>query len=244
MGDARSSAPVSVWGRRASDLYGAAYAERYRTVDEEIRHGDLVTTFGQWLGSVCGSFGREITALDLGCGTGRYFWALRRVRKLVAIDVSPAMLAHATRPVDADDVRIDELTLIEGDFLTAAIEPGMFDLVYSIGVLGEHVPLDTAVVWRVVQWLRPGGRFAFTAVHRDSFSIPRTTKRRLAERLLRLTPRAVQSPLRARLLAGGLYVDEPYIEELLAASGFTIETLTRHRSDVHEHCLCVARRTA
>jgi SAM-dependent methyltransferase len=230
------------WGARAANLYTVDYARRYRFVDDEIRHGALVKRFGDWIGAVCDGFGREIAVLDLGCGTGRYFWALRHVKELVGIDVAPAMLAEARQPVDAGEIRIGTLTLIEGDFLTHVFDRNRFDLVYAIGVLGEHVPFERTIAARVREWLAPGGRFAFTAVHRESFSVPRTLKRRAGEWLLRRTTGAVRGQLRERLLAGGLYVDEEYLSAVLRATGFEVESLERHESDVHLHCLAVARK--
>lgn len=235
---------LSEWGQRARQLYEAGYAQRYRSVDDEIRTGGLVTRFGGWLGGVCDSFGRDLTALDLGCGTGRYFWALRHVRELVGIDVSPAMLAEACAPVDAGAVQVGRLTLLEGDFLTLPLDRDRFDLVYSIGVVGEHVPFDLRLCRRVHDWLRGDGRFAFTAVHRASFSVPRTAKRSAGEMLMRALPEFARGPVRERLLSGGLYVDEQYLEDVLRAAGFAVESLQQYESDVHLHCLCVARKVA
>lgn len=232
----------SEWGERARQRYGVDYAQRYRRTDDEIRRGALVARFGSWLGAVCDSFDGEIAALDLGCGTGRYFWALRHVRELVGVDVSPSMLAQAREPVDAGAVTVGRVTLLEGDFLTLPLQAGRFDLAYSIGVLGEHVPFDVSIARRVHSWLRQGGRFAFTAVHRESFSIPRTLKRRIAEIAMHIAPAGLRQRLRQRLLSAGLYVDEEYIREVLRASEFEIESLDRHQSDVHLHCLCVARK--
>ena len=235
---------MSEWGRRAAELYQPDYARRYRRVDEEIRTGALVMRFDAWLGRVCDSLGGAIVALDLGCGTGRYFRALRHVHELVGVDVSAAMLAEARHPLDADAVQIEKLSLVQGDFLTVPLEASRFDLVYSIGVLGEHVPFDLAIARRVHAWLVPGGRFAFTAVHRDSFSVPRTPSRRVGEWLVRVTPSMVRDPLRERLLSGGLYVDDEYLREVLGEASFEVESLERHESDVHLHCLCVARKAA
>jgi ubiquinone/menaquinone biosynthesis C-methylase UbiE len=232
----------TTWGVRAAELYTPDYARRYREADDAIRHGELVTRFGSWLAQTCERVGRDIVALDLGCGTGRYFWALRGVRELVGVDVSAAMLAEAERPVDRDSVRVASVRLIQGDFLTVQLPEEHFDLVYSIGVLGEHAPFDTAVASRVHRWLRRGGRFAFTGVHRESFSVPRSRTRRLAETIMSWAPGDMASALRRRLLSGGLYVDEAYIESVLQASGFSVESLERHQSDVHLHCLCVARK--
>jgi SAM-dependent methyltransferase len=239
---ARRSCLPTEWGARAANLYNADYARRYRSTDDEIRHGALVERFGEWIGRVCDSFGRDIVVLDLGCGTGRYFWALRHVKELVGIDVSPAMLAEARQPVDAGAIRVGKMTLIEGDFLAQTFERDRFDLVYSIGVLGEHVPLDQQIAARVHQWLAPGGRFAFTAVHRESFSVPRTLKRRAGEWLMKAAPGGTRAQLRNRLLSGGLYVDEPYLRDELGRAGFATESIEQHESDVHLHCLSIARK--
>jgi SAM-dependent methyltransferase len=244
----KSFSPVpdvaTTWGQRAAELYDSDYAKRYRQVDDEIRHSALVTRFGEWLGTACDRFGRDIMVLDLGCGTGRYFWALRHVHELVGVDVSSAMLAEARRPVDARAISIPKLTLVNGDFLTVSLPAQHFDLVYSIGVLGEHVPFDAAIATRVFQWLRPNGCFAFTGVHRESFSVPRTWRRRVAEVAAAWLPAALSEPLRRRLRAGGLYVDEPYLRSILEAAGFSTESLERHESDVHLHCLCLARKVS
>src|SRR5213075_1721927 len=112
--------------------------------------------------------------LDLGCGTGRYFSALTNVRSIVGIDASSAMLSEARRPMHEDRVPTNDVALVDGDFLTYEFGADRFDFVYSVGVLAEHTPLDASLVGRVARWLRPGGRFAFTTVHPESPSIPRT----------------------------------------------------------------------
>ena len=231
---------VTRWGERAVRLYDRDYARRYRDHDDTIRGGALVTRFSGWLGAACDSFGRPIDVLDLGCGTGRYFGALRHVRRLVGIDVSHDMLAEAAHPVVPPTAGAGALTLIEADFLEHELEPQGFDLVYSIGVLAEHSPFDVLVAQRVRRWLRPNGRFAFTAVHPGSFSVPRTLKRRAAEWL---TPVAgpFRAVLRARLMRDGLYADEQRLRDVLGATGFVVESLELFESDVHLHCLTVAR---
>lgn len=227
------------WGARAADLYSEAYATRYRAQDDSIREGALVRRFGDWLAALCGSFGREIDVLDVGCGTGRYFHVLRHVRRLVGIDVSKPMLERAAEPVGAPTARPE---LIEADFLSHEFQAGEFDLVYSIGVLAEHSPFDEAIAARVHRWLRPGGRFAFTAVDPLSFSVPRTIKRRGAEALLPFTVGTPRRWLRARLMRDGLYADDERLREVLAGAGFSVESIEPFRSDVHLHSMAVARK--
>ena len=232
------------WGERAANLYSRDYAQRYRAADDALQNSALVARFSQWLRTICESFGRDIRALDLGCGTGRYFRALRHVRELVAIDVSDAMLAEAQRPVDDGAVTVGRITTLHADFLNYDFTPGQFDLVYSIGVLAEHSPFDASVARRVFSWLARGGIFAFTAVHRESFSVPRTTKRTLAHWVLPFTTGGWRRALRDRLMAHGLYADEERLREVLEAAGFVVDSIDRYQSDVHLHCLTIARKPA
>ena len=228
------------WGRRARDLYQPEYARRYREHDEELGAG-AYRDLCDWLADVCGRFDGEIDVLDLGCGTGRYFRALQGVRSVVGIDASSAMLAEARSPLGASDIRARSVELVEGDALTHDFEPSRFDLVYSIGVLAEHTPLDGRIVSNAHRWLRRGGRFAFTTVHPDSASIPRTFTRAVARSLLPFTTGALRRRLHHRLMINGLYADEEFITSVLSP-GFQVETMTRMDSEAHLHCLCVARR--
>jgi SAM-dependent methyltransferase len=233
----------SAWAERASALYDNAYARRYRHRDEELEHLSSNQQLLAWLGGVCDRFDRPIDVLDLGCGTGRYFWGLRRVRSLVGLDASAAMLEEARHPVHGDRLSGVPITLVQGDAMTHAFPTGSFDLVYSIGVLAEHVPLDRPVVNRVHQWLRPGGRFAFTTVHPESASVTRTAGRRSAAAALQLLPAAVTSALHRRYVVDGLYGDERWIRRVVGDT-FAIESLDRFQSDVHLHGRCVVRKAA
>jgi SAM-dependent methyltransferase len=229
------------WADRASALYDEAYARRYRAHDDEFLQSGPCMEFAAWLERVCRSLPPPIDVLDLGCGTGRYFWALTGVRQLVGIDASAAMLAEARRPYNAERITASSVMLIHDDLFSHQFERGRFDLVYSIGVLAEHVPFDEAVVVAVGEWLRPGGRFAFTTVHPASPSIPRTIGRRVGERLASIAPPPAERRIRARLLAGGLYADERRIRELLDGV-FDEESIERFESEAHLHCLCVVRK--
>jgi SAM-dependent methyltransferase len=231
------------WGRKAAELYQPDYARRYRAHDDEFEASVPCRQFADWLAAVCRSFAKPIDVLDLGCGTGRYFWALVGVHRLVGLDASAPMLAEARRPFNADRVGAASVSLIEGDLFDHDFPADGFDLVYSIGVLAEHVPLNAAIVARVHRWLRPGGRFAFTTVHPESPSIPRTVGRRLGRMLLPVTAGALRHRLHTRLLSAGMYADERRIQELLEYR-FAIESLVRFESEAHLHGLCVARKPA
>jgi SAM-dependent methyltransferase len=233
--------PVSDWGRRAEALYQPSYAREYRRHDEGLDQVAAYEMFCSWLRGVCRSFGRTIDVLDLGCGTGRYFCAVTNVRTLVGLDASAAMLEEARHPVNAERITAATIDLVQGDVMHDALGPARFDLVYSIGVLAEHTPFDARVVANISRWTKPGGRFAFTTVHPDSPSVPRTWARSIARWLLPLTSGRMRRRLHARLSIGGLYADETRIRELLEPA-FTIESLVRAASEAHLHALCVARR--
>ncbi len=231
------------WAERAASLYDEPYARKYRERDEQLQQVASNQKLIDWLGETCGRFDRPIDVLDLGCGTGRYFWGLRNVKTLVGLDASSAMLAEARHPIHEDRVNTASLALVRGDLVSHEFDPATFDLVYSIGVLAEHVPLNDQVIARVRRWLRPGGRFAFTTVHPLSPSVPRTTSRRMAEWALPFVPASLSRGLHGRFVVGGMYGDERWLQGRLA-SGFAIESLERFRSDVHLHGLCVARKVA
>jgi len=229
------------WGRKAADLYRPDYARKYRAHDDELDGADVNNRFCAWLGEVCDRFAGEIDVLDLGCGTGRYFRAVRHARAIVGIDASAAMLREARTPIAADEITAPSIALVEGDFVTHDFGPSRFDLVYSIGVLAEHTPFDVGIVARVHGWLRTAGRFAFTTVHPDSPSVPQTWRRRAARLVLPMTGGAVRRRLRERLSSAGLYADETLIRERLAGR-FVVESLASFESEAHVHCICVARK--
>lgn len=228
------------WADKASALYDERYAHRYRTHDDELAGTDVERQFTGWLQRVCRTFVPPIDVLDLGCGTGRYFWAVDGARRIVGLDASPAMLAQAQRPYRADRITAS-ITLVEGDLFDHEFGAGCFDLVYSIGVLAEHSPLDERVVANVVRWLKRGGRFAFSTVHPDSASVAPTPRRTLGRLLLPIAIGPLRRRLRDRLATGGMYADEWRIRDLLEPA-MTIESLSRMQSEAHLHCLCVARK--
>ena len=220
-------------------LYDQEYAKRYRDRDDELDAVGSYQELVNWIGGVCDRFSHPIDVLDLGCGTGRYFWGLRNVKTLTGLDASAPMLAQAKTPTHADRIVAARIELINGDLASQQFPAGSFDLVYSIGVLAEHVPLNRSLVERVAHWLKPGGRLAFTTVDPQSPDVPKTAARRLASAVLPAVPGDAGRRLHERLMAGGMYGDARWIRQQLDGL-FTIETLEQYQSDVHLHGRCVA----
>ena len=231
---------VSSSARKAAALYDRSYAQRYRAHDDTLSASAPYHGFVAWLQRVCGAFAQSVDVLDLGCGTGRYFSALPCARSITGIDASVEMLAFARAPIGRDRITAP-ITLIHGDLFSHPFDAGSFDLVYSIGVLAEHAPLNEPLVGRVHRLLKAGGRFAFSTVHPDSPSIPRTAARSLGRLAMPVTFGPPRRWLRSRLVADGMYADERWINELLPPR-FAIESIERFVSEAHLHCLCVARK--
>lgn len=227
--------------QKAAALYDHGYAERYRAHDDTLTDSGPYLGFVAWLQRVCRQFSAPIDALELGCGTGRYFSALIGVRSITGIDASADMLEMAKTPYRADQITAERVTLIHGDLVTHHFADASFDLVYSIGVLAEHAPFDSEVAGHVHRTLKPGGRFAFSTVHPDSPSITATAGRSVGRALAPLMPGPIKRRLRERLLSGGMYADEARIRDVLSP-GFLIESIERFVSEAHLHCLCVARK--
>jgi SAM-dependent methyltransferase len=90
--------------------------------------------------------GRERTALDLGCGIGRFVEALApAMREVTGIDISPVMIAHASRRC-AHLLNVS-VKVSSGQDL-ACFAPGSFDLILAADVFPYlvHTGPDLAAV--------------------------------------------------------------------------------------------------
>jgi SAM-dependent methyltransferase len=95
--------------------------------------------------------------VDMGAGTGQFTAAVApRCREVIAVDVSPAMLAALRRRVDRDGLH--NVTVVEAGFLSYDGEDGSADFVYTRNAL-HHVPdfWKALALQRLAAILRPGG---------------------------------------------------------------------------------------
>ena len=97
------------------------------------------------------------TLVDLGAGTGAVALAAAEAcRRVVAVDVSSAMLAVATD--EADRRGLDNVECVEQGFLTYEHQGEPADFVYSRNAL-HHLPdfWKAIALERIAGFLRPGG---------------------------------------------------------------------------------------
>ncbi|MAM88622.1 class I SAM-dependent methyltransferase [Marinobacter sp. UBA2678] len=100
------------------------------------------------------------TVVDLGCGTGANLPLLVRAvgpsRRIIGVDLSPEMLEHAQRKIDAEGWRNVELVtsdMVDYDF------PPRVDAVLATLALAT-IPDYDSVIRTIASTLPPGGRLA------------------------------------------------------------------------------------
>ncbi len=92
--------------------------------------------------------------LDIGCGDGSLSLPLLpRCDRLTLLDLSKNMLELAGKRIPAE--RLNDVEVINRDFIGADLEPQSFDLILCIGVLA-HVDSPSAVIAKVAQLAKPG----------------------------------------------------------------------------------------
>ena len=155
---ARAVPEVTTEPRRddLQDNYRSAAAE-YRRDDEIEVRTDHHCWIWKTLADLSTSFGREIFALDAGCGTGRHFHCLKDAKKLVGLDLSTEMLRAARAPVRAELISAREIELVCGDVHEVTFPPRSFDLIYSLGMFGYGCELTVEMLNKFYDWLSPDG---------------------------------------------------------------------------------------
>lgn len=105
--------------------------------------------------------------LDVGCGAGNAFPALREAvgdsGRIVGIDVSPKMLTRAQARIDANGWTNVEVRLTDASTSTD-LEPDTYDAAIASFSLST-VPDLNAAAERVHAALRPGGKLYFADAH-------------------------------------------------------------------------------
>src|ERR1700722_865570 len=99
---------------KVGESISASYAQvaaRYRCDDEIEVTTENHAHLRNILGAISSSFGRPISVLDAGCGTGRYFYCLKNVKCLTGIDISQEMLRIAGSPVRQEEITAGTIEL-------------------------------------------------------------------------------------------------------------------------------------
>jgi SAM-dependent methyltransferase len=93
--------------------------------------------------------------LDAGCGMGRYLRVVAEAgARAVGMDLSRAVEAARDLSAGWPDVAV-----VQGDLLRLPFAEGIFDHIYSLGVL-DHTPDPRRAFLGLTRLLKPGGRIA------------------------------------------------------------------------------------
>ena len=146
---------LSTAGREHFD---AAHARRYDGKEDAGAAEEIALL--QRLGVA----GPGCCVVDIGTGTGQFAFAAAAVcERVVAVDVSPVMLAHFREK--AATAGAENLEVVEAGFLSYRHEGAPADAVYSRLAL-HHLPdfWKAVALTRVAGMLRPGGIFRLSDV--------------------------------------------------------------------------------
>jgi cyclopropane fatty-acyl-phospholipid synthase-like methyltransferase len=185
----------------AEETIKASYREVWRQYrrDDEIE----VTTQNHrrleaMLRKLTSSFGRPISVLEAGCGTGRYFHCLENVEELVGVDVSPEMLDAAQQPVRAELITAKNIKLQCRNIHHDAFRPQTFDFIYSLGMFGNGCPVTADICDRFYEWLKPDGKLFFNTIQQTSSRFYVQGRKKLRQWVYTVLPRRVQHALDER----------------------------------------------
>ncbi|HHY84297.1 MAG TPA: class I SAM-dependent methyltransferase [Verrucomicrobia bacterium] len=177
----------------------------YRAVTPQYRRDDEieVTTenhrhISRRLRELCESFPHAICALDVGCGTGRYFHCLTNVRELTGLDITEEMLRAAENPVRQEQVSIPVIRLVRANVYLKEFPAESFHFIYSLGMFGNGCPVTTALCDKFHTWLVPGGKLYFNAVDTTGLPLWFRTRRQIRGMLWPLLPERLRQGLRER----------------------------------------------
>ena len=166
--------------------------------------------------------------LEVGCGTGAATVPLAQAvgeqGEVVGIDISTPMLSAARERIAQSGLR--NISLLQGDAQTYALEPGRFDLIASrFGVMFFADP--AAAFSNLRRAARPGGRLCFACwgslEDNPQWLIP------YAVALRHLGPPA---PKPAHTPGPMAYADPDYVRSFLGAAGFAEIEIHREATTV------------
>lgn len=180
------------------------------------------------------------TLIDFGAGTGTFALAAApHCRRVVAVDVSPAMLARLREK--AAHVGVENVEIVEGGFLSYQHQGDLADFVYSRHAL-HHLPdfWKTLALQRIAAMMNPGGVLYLSDL---IFSFEPNEAEQVIGNWLALAPELPgKGWTRAELQ---IHLHEEYstfswlLEPMLEHAGFRIQQVHHTESRVRSAYVCI-----
>lgn len=200
-----------------TDFADAAVVEQYERRMGEFRN--LPAEDAAILGLLALPQGSRI--LEIGTGSGHFARAAARAgHRVMAVDISPAMLQYADARAKAEG--LTGIEFCHAGLLTFAVPPATFDAVVSVAVL-HHLP----DLWKAVALnnihsaLKPGGQFLLGDV---VFSSKDRDPRSQFDAFINAMPQAMRDGANGHI-AKEFSTFDWIMEGLLARAGFQIERI-------------------
>jgi len=201
----------------------AAYRQihlRYRQDDELDAATENHRHLARTLHLISASFGRPISVLDAGCGTGRSFHCLKKTAHLVGIDLSQEMLMAAQTPVRREEISAERIDLICGNVHLLSFAPRSFYFIYSLGMFGNGCPVTVEICNKFHDWLTPDGKLFFNALDVATFPLATRLRRRLRRLLMPMLSTRWRAVLKQREGPPFFGLTKSRLGRILAASPF------------------------
>jgi len=206
-------------GNRVARSYSGEVAADYRKADLRDHISDRM--WAGMISEIASSFSHRIAVLDLGCGTGRYFHSVNNAERYVGVDISPGMLELAKKPVRKSVVPV---RLVRGELYSIQFKPKSFDLIFSIGVLGDHIPFTVQFCNRVCSMLKPRGKVFFSVMDARTQHSEGGVKRKIALAAYPFLPQTLKDWIDAHI--GNFMRTEEEVREILTTSAFQSYRIT------------------
>ncbi len=111
---------------------------------------------------------KTMTAMEFGAGTGLLSFMLKdRLKEITLIDNSEGMVKVLNEKLAS--AKADNLKVVKADLEHEDLQPGTFDLIYTLMVL-HHVGDVETVVKKFHDMLNPGGYLAIADLYREDGS--------------------------------------------------------------------------
>ena len=170
------------------------------------------------ISGIASSFPEPISVLDLGCGTGRYIHCVKNAERYVGVDASAPMLEVAKNPIRKNEITARRVYLVQADIYSLNLQRASFDFIFSIGVLGDYIPLTVQFCNNLRLMLRPNGKALFTVMDAKTGHSEGGWKRKLALAIYPFLAQSLKSRVDVRI--GNFKHTEEEVREILDKSGF------------------------